>query len=585
MPLIAGKKSEQPVLQAPLFERIQDWIFKLDVGIGVNWFRFGLFCLIALLIVLLYTGTQFYGLREAQAMDMAQLGRNLARGRGYVTQTVRPLELWYLNSIGQPGLDPNQLTQPELWSPPVYPLILSAVFRVVQPDFHVTLGSQTLQADRVMMMVSWLFYVIAMGLTYVLARDMFDHRVAVLSAFLYLFCDPLLGFGISGLPMGWLTVLFLTMTYGVMKAERWQAAGKPAWWVHGALAASALAVGLGTLTQYAFASVLVPLLVYVGVSFPRQWFVKVGLCLGVFLLVLTPWVVRNVKVSRTMFGLAHYEMLEGMGKGTGNEIREGQFQRDYQPEMPPFKAWPIIRKCLLNGRELYERSLKEVGSNYLIAFFLAALLHRFKREEVFRLRRLVFWSMIICMVWLGMAGFPERNFLNVFMPLVIIYAAAFFYVMFERLQFRTRLLRTGMIALFVVLNAVPFLFTVLPPSPTLPTHDPKVIVEHVRDKFREDEMLISNVPWAVAWYGDRTAVWVPYAERDYYAINDGVRLISGIYLTQRLLEQSPVEMMMGLESFWIEMYLRNPPARLPLQVKQVASTVHGLQVLISNRNR
>jgi len=50
MPLIAGKKSDQPIQQAPLFERIQDWIFKLDVGAGLNWFRFGLFCLIALLI-------------------------------------------------------------------------------------------------------------------------------------------------------------------------------------------------------------------------------------------------------------------------------------------------------------------------------------------------------------------------------------------------------------------------------------------------------------------------------------------------------------------------------------------------------
>jgi hypothetical protein len=259
--------------------------------------------------------------------------------------------------------------------------------------------------------------------------------------------------------------------------------------------------------------------------------------------------------------------------------------------VPALKIWPIVRKALLNGRELYESVLKKVGSNYLIAFFLAALLHRFRREEVFRLRRLVFWSMLIYMVWLAVAGLPKRNLLNVFMPLVIIYAAAFFYVLFERLQFRTRLLRTGMVGLFVVLNAVPFIFTILPPSVMMSGPDPRTIVEHVANTFREDEVLMSDAPWSVAWYADRTAIWLPFdgeghpGEKDYFAINDGVRLIGGIYLTQGMLQQSPTEMMMGYERYWIGMYMGSPPGNLPLQLKQVAATERGLQVLLSNRPR
>ena len=93
MPFIAGKKTDQPDEYKPLYERIQDWIFKLDVGEGLGPFRVGIFCLVVLLVILLYTGTQFYGLHDAEVMDAGQLARNLWRGRGYVTQNIRPLEI------------------------------------------------------------------------------------------------------------------------------------------------------------------------------------------------------------------------------------------------------------------------------------------------------------------------------------------------------------------------------------------------------------------------------------------------------------------------------------------------------------
>jgi hypothetical protein len=204
--------------------------------------------------------------------------------------------------------------------------------------------------------------------------------------------------------------------------------------VDGALAVSALAAALGTLTRYAFVAVLLPLLVYVAFSFPKQWYIKSGLCLGVFLLVLTPWMIRNWRASQTLFGLTHYELYEGTGLGTSAEVRQGQLQRTYLFDPSRLKLRSVLRKALLNMRQAYEVTLKNAGENYLLAFFLASLLHRWRRDEVFRLRRLVFWTLLGAVFWLGVAGSGEkRNFINVFMPLVIIYGSAFFYVLFERL--------------------------------------------------------------------------------------------------------------------------------------------------------
>jgi hypothetical protein len=588
MPFIAGKKSNEPVPYRPLFERVQDWIIKIDLAPELGPFRVGMFGLLTLMVILLYTGTQFLGLHDAAAMDAGQLARNLWRGHGYVTQNLRPFEFRYLNSIGRPPLDPKTNTQPELWTPPMYPLVLSAVFHVLTPDFDMSGNVRTLAADRVVMIFGWVLYLIGMVLLYVMAREMFDHRVATLSVFMYLFCNPLLEAATAGLSWGLMSVFFLLTAYGVFKAEKWQAEGRSTRWVLGALAGSALAVGLGTLTQYAFASVLVPLLIYVGVSFPRHWRAKCGLCVLVFLLVLTPWVARNWAVSQTLFGLSRFDMLEGIGVGTPGEIKAGQVQRMYVGELPQFRFRQQLRRTLINARQLYEVGLKDVGANYLIVFFLAGLMHRFRQEEVFRLRRFVFWTLLMAIVWMSIAGPPKRNFLTVFMPLIIVYGVAFFYVMFERLQFRTRLMRTGMIGFFAVFNSLPFLFMLLPPSTTIPypPYDGGVATA-LGKAFDKDEVLVSDIPWAVAWYADRSAIWEPFEGKDFLQINYDVKRVSGIYLTQEtLLQQDVLEMVSGYQRYWIQMFdLQHfPPANFPLQFTRPL-TPDGQQVLISDRHR
>jgi len=593
MPFIPGNKPDEPVEYKPVYERIQDWIFRLDVGIGIGPYRLAMFCLVVLMLILLYTGTQFYGLRDPEAMDAGQLARNLWRGRGYATQTIRPLEIWYLSSIGRRPIEPNTNVQPELWTPPMYPMVLAAVFHILPPDFAVENGAWTVEADRVVMLTGWLFYLAGMFLMYALAREMFDHRVATMSAFLYLFCNPLMESAIAGLPWGLMSVFFLATAYAVFKAEKWQAEGRSGWWVYGALAVSAGAVALGTLTQYAFVSVLVPLLIYVAVSFPKNWRAKCGLCVVVFAVMLTPWMMRNWRASQTLFGLSRFQLVEGLGEGTEREVKVGQVQRMLGGALPEIGLRAQVQRTLINARQLYEVALKDVGANYLVVFFLVGLMHRYRQEEVFRLRRFVFWSVLMAMIWMSVAGPsplgtspPKRNFLTVFEPLIIVYGVAFFYVMFERLQFRTRLVRTAFIGGFAVFNSLPFVFMLLPPATTLPYPPYRAdVVARLGKEFGERELLCSDIPWAVAWYADRAAVWNPLDEQAFYAINDNVKTMSGIYLTQQTLSsEDVVQMITGYQFFWTQMYdLKHfPPKNFPLQVAR-PWTPDGQQVLITNR--
>jgi len=140
-----------------------------------------------------------------------------------------------------------------------------------------------------MMMVGWVLYLVGMVLLYLLARGDVDQSGGDDERVHVPVLQPAFGSRDIGGVVGLMSVLFLVTAYAVFKAEKWQAAGSVGAWVYGALAVSALAVGLGTLTRYAFASVLVPLLIYVGVSFPETVAGEMrAVSVGV-VLVLAPW--------------------------------------------------------------------------------------------------------------------------------------------------------------------------------------------------------------------------------------------------------------------------------------------------------
>jgi hypothetical protein len=80
----------------PFESKIQDIVYNVDVGIGMRLIKLGLFLLVLLSIMVLYTATQFRGLKDAEAMDYAQVGRNLMNRGHFLTQNVRPASMWYL---------------------------------------------------------------------------------------------------------------------------------------------------------------------------------------------------------------------------------------------------------------------------------------------------------------------------------------------------------------------------------------------------------------------------------------------------------------------------------------------------------
>ncbi|HTE19352.1 MAG TPA: hypothetical protein VK689_13340, partial [Armatimonadota bacterium] len=111
---------------------------------------------VPIVLAALYFRIMFPGLTNPDALDLAQLGRNMRSGRGFVTNILLPYAM-------PSGAEPVNLTrQPELLHGPAYPFVLALAFGA--------LGTK----DAVPAWVSALFYVLTVPVLYVLGTRVFN---------------------------------------------------------------------------------------------------------------------------------------------------------------------------------------------------------------------------------------------------------------------------------------------------------------------------------------------------------------------------------------------------------------------------
>src|SRR6516165_6908997 len=80
---------------------LQDWIHKLEEGAWARYLKFTAFCVAVLFTILVYDFRAYRNFATQEAMDSAQLARNLAEGKGYTTQFIRPFSLYLIQSHNQ----------------------------------------------------------------------------------------------------------------------------------------------------------------------------------------------------------------------------------------------------------------------------------------------------------------------------------------------------------------------------------------------------------------------------------------------------------------------------------------------------
>ena len=539
---------------------LQDIIHYIEVGAGKRFLRFLVPIVVVLGLAFRYDIRAWTNLSTPDAMDAAQVARNIATGKGYNTQFIRPLSIYLVQAKNQ-GKSPSgsseepdyarlKTAHPDLANPPVYPLVLAGLMKIAPFQYAVNLTSgfwasngmfARYQPDFFITVFNQLIFVIILIVSYFLAKRLFDTSIASLASVLVLCSGLLWRFSASGLSTMLLMLIFLVLFCCVFKIEELAREEEPdsmriACWSVGA----GILTGLGALTTYSFGWLIVAVAVFLVLFSGRTKWLNAGLCFAAFAIALSPWIARNIAVSGTPFGTAGYAIFDGMS------LSPVPLDRSLHPNLLAVSPVLYWHKFATNVVPVIEDNLLTIGGTWPSVLFFSGLLLAFNRPGPKRMRYFLLMCLVVLIVvqamgrtWLSDLS-PEINSENLLVltaPLVIIFGTAFFFILLDQMTFQARELRYLVMSVFVLISALPLLsmlwFKTSPVS--YPPYFPPDI-ERTARWMKPNELIMSDVPWAVAWYGNRQCVWLTDNQDSFFEINDYIKPVNALYLTMRTMD-------------------------------------------------
>ena len=469
---------------------------------------------------LLYLLVTFRGLDSPKGMDQAQIAREIARNKSFTTKVLRPVAIWQNGEIreGDPIVANSNR---DTYHAPLHPIILSVALKLVGGDdaerWRMTETESVYKLDRVIAATAVIFFLMAIGVNYLLISRIFDPKIGGVTALLMLLCDLNWKFSQTGLPQMFMLLLFSCACLFAYKAIESTSEGRIA--LIPALLA-AVFLGLLALTHWLAIWIVLGFAIYAGFFLRPRGAIGLAALVIVLLLAIFP-LLKNQQYSGSMGGTAILAVFNGLGGSEDSVMRTFNLQDAYLPlQNLPFK---IVRTTILQAGNLFTN----LGSLLTAPLFFVALLHPFKRKSIANFR----WCLLL--MWLfgsvGMAIFglkegasTDPNQLHIlFAPLFAGYGLAVVAILWSRLQIISQIptLRHAHFVAVILISGGPMVLD-LPRQvrdvgragtvpPHWPPYYPAALNTGLAPQVREDEIVVTDQPWAVAWYADRTALWLP----------------------------------------------------------------------------
>ena len=457
------------------------------------------------------------GLVDPDAMDFAQIARNMATGHGYSTSIFRPLAL--SGFVTPSAQDPNVV--PEISRPPLYPFLLMLAFVV-----HGGHGG-----GPVVTATSLGFFLASAVAVFFLARRCFPTEgqpwIALLSAGLYVLGGGALGYAASGLPVPLATLLVTSLLVVLHRTH--ETAGRPV--APGRCLWVGILLGLSYLTQYSLLLLVVPTFVYVYASrASARALPGVAFCAAGFLLATGGWLVRTALVGHgnPFFTL----LLYGLMADTPDYPGATTIYRSILPTVGPFAFFfsHLPDMAAKAGRSLYfyQTRLLDVFNVFVLIPAGASVLWRFADPRVGVLRGFVFVNLVL-LVFVTSFFAPSLQILAPFAPALCVLAVGLVFSVLQQQRLPALsqraalwgwglLVSIGLVATFtahgaVTLNPVQNGVSLLA-DPPLPPAQKATVYAAIRAGA-----VITDSPWEVTWrLLGQPALWLPRDNQAYEAV-------------------------------------------------------------------
>ena len=500
---------------------------QFDTGILI---RRILFFLILTIITFVNLFTLFRGLNSPQAMDQAQIAREIARGNGFTTKFIRPIAY-------EQAKEHQQHTVPfvgfqDTYHSPLNPLLNAAVLKLIGADdakqWKMGENEMVFPLDRVIATVSTLCFLMAIGVSYLLISRVFDAKIAGVTAILMLLCETFWNYALSGLPQMLMLLLFSCALYFVYRAVEDASEGRIPF-------APAIIAGvfftLLALTHYLTVWIALGYIIFAGIALrPRG---VVGATLLVTLLLAMVFVmIRNAGISGTPFGTAFLNLYNGIGGGNEDFVMRSN-NLDQHPLIGGNILSSIVRTTLLQTTNI----IPFLGGIIVAPLFLLSLMHPFRRPSIANFRWAILIMFAVSALGLSIYGVstekldPNQTHL-LFAPIMTAYGLAFLSILWSKLPVVTsvRMLQNVHHIAIIAICGLPLLIG-LPTKfrigmdrkdrggiPHWPPYYAPALNLGLSSWLTDKQICFSDQPWAVAWYADRMSIWIPPSRTEFAKI-------------------------------------------------------------------
>jgi len=511
---------------------IQNFVYALEVGSLRQWLiRLGILALLGGLGIF-YFVKQFNGFKHQESMDMAQLARQIAVGEGYTTKFLRPYQLKNMQTK-----EVSLTALPEVVNPPVYPYVTALLFKLTGVNFVVDAERlrdfSVFGPEQVIVLFNLGLVVMSVVLLYLWMLRLFDARVATTACILFAVTDLVWANAISGLNTPMITFGICLLGFLISEAlisEENDATGLAFFW----RILATLIVGILILTNYSMLVLWLPLVALAGLAFHcRIRMTATAVILP--LLIIAPWLYRNFELTGHPFGYSWVQIFTDNGRFAGDSL-----WRMYDTDSSSIGGLrALIRAIAIGTAHVLENFGTMMGGLIPVGLGLAGAFHMFRRHRSQSSRW--FWiSVILLLIVFNGALIKERdivgamglNLLINLLPVCCGFGAAFAFVLLDRLRLPSSILIYPLVAMLCLVQAAPMTLRMTERSPLFayPPYFPPILFL-MKGWVQSDEVISSDIPWAVSWYSQRLCVWLPTKKEEFFTLNDFEINIVAILLT------------------------------------------------------
>lgn len=469
---------------------------------------------VATAVVGMFYRVRFIGPSD-EAMDYGQVAYNISKGRGFVTNNIVPLGLYFWKNVREAY---------DLEHGPAYPVFLALLIGVR--------GAQ----DSTLAIGSLIWFVLSLVLVYFVGSRMFSPRVGFWAAGLLLFSEGALTMlATSGMPIAMAGFLLLASFYLLYRpsveqldADTGQVVEVWASRTPRRSFAAGLVAGLAYLTQISLWLLLIPGTIYLALTNPERRAKHVVLFLIGFALISSLYWIRNIRLfGNPFFNLRVYEV----GMATKPYPGYSLYRYYEKGKRPP----GVIALFTENAQQVmgkWSRNLRG-GISILLTFptpvvaalAFVSLFVPMRLRALAMWRNMVWWTAVLLLLGcsFGVPGGNVHALMCFAIPFSLLALGGLEYLverLFEEPTYVWRMGVTGMVLVVFIPLALSFVFR----EPKAPRQERVAfsvmsqrldqIISELKTRNPQANIQlpivgISDVPWRAAWYTHQVWVWLP----------------------------------------------------------------------------